>query len=78
VTPPPGSREIGVQSVKEPWLEALLEDGSVVRVKRVLVRAWRLPDGNGTEPEYFLEFSDVAKIISTASSGEALGKATPR
>lgn len=62
--------ELGFEIVKEDWNEYLLDDGTKLRVKNVLIRALRLVDEEGNpqqtpmgDPEIFIN-STVTVVAS--------------
>ena len=60
---PPGTVDVDVVSSTEHWNEYLLEDGTILRVKLVLVRAYRLENGN-----YYWLHQQVSDVRSAAGS----------
>ncbi len=58
--------EIGFRPLAEHWNEYLLDDGTTVRTKLVMVSAYRLPDEYDAEgnPVYVLNSTNVVKTDS--------------
>lgn len=60
------------ESVKEPWTECRLEDGTIIKLKLVVSDVMRLDQDNvGGEPQYVVKSSNVMSVETPEDPDEA-------